>query len=111
MSDWLWLAVEAVVILLVVSFVFVLLRALYRLITWPIFWLLGLARNTQHGSARWARPGREIRKFWLTHRGPIFLGIYRDFLWREHAITTSAGQHVLVAGPTGAGKSAGVFIP
>jgi type IV secretion system protein VirD4 len=88
----------------------VIAGALRTVLVDPLRWLLGMSRGTHHGSARWARPG-EIRKHWLSRRGPIYLGHWRDAFGRDHALTRGPGEHVLLVAPSRGGKGVGVHYP
>src|SRR5215472_2217630 len=76
----------------------------------PIFWALELRSGSQHGSARFAR-WREVRRDWLTSRGSVYLGQYRDPLGNLHPLTRDGKEHVLLLGPSRSGKGIGAIIP
>ena len=85
-------------------------RLLYTVFVSPVLWVLETRGGTQHGTARFARY-REVRRDWLTKRGEIYIGLYRDLWGNLHPLTRTGGEHVLLLGPSRSGKGVGCVIP
>jgi type IV secretion system protein VirD4 len=88
-----------------------LLAAVYKLVPWQ---RVNLKASAAHGTAHWATT-REARPFFALRgkrarqESQLPLGIYQG-----HQITLKEKQleeHVLIVGPTGKGKTAGVIVP
>lgn len=88
-----------------------LLAALYKLVPWQ---KMNLKTSAAHGTAHWATE-REARPFFALssrrarHESQLPLGTYQG-----HRIALKEKQleeHVLIVGPTGKGKTAGVIVP
>ena len=108
-SAWWAIAVLAAFYVACGLVAYALARLAARLLIAPLIELLP-RQFAIHGSARWQR-GREVVAGNLTRSGSIYLGGWRDWRGRLHALTSNGGEHVLVVGSSRSGKGTGVIVP